>query len=100
MKNKLLISLNIMLLSAILIACPNNSPTPTPVDPNSKNYCQLAEVHLKELGCIPKNTSYTLQGKNFTQFCQDKLNQHIDLHPQCLSQIKSCDEMDACVQMK
>lgn len=83
-----------MLLGFILAACPKG---PIPVITNLE-YCQAAEDHLKALGCIPKDKPYTLKGKQFHEFCQETMQNGIDLNPKCLYTITACNQMNACVQ--
>ena len=71
------------------------NPQPVPVVKDSE-FCQQAEVHLKELKCISSTQPYTKKGKSFTQFCQEKQDQGISIEPKCLSNITSCDQMDVC----
>ena len=74
-------------------------PHATPVVKDSDK-CSVAETHLKDLNCIPKDQPYTKKGKTFTQFCQDKQEQGVFLNPACLATITSCDQMDCCTQSK
>jgi hypothetical protein len=85
-----------ILLTFILAACPNG---PAPIM-DGIQYCQAAENHLKDLGCIPKDKPYTLNGKSFSVFCQETMMNGINLHPKCLYQITSCNQMNMCAQGK
>lgn len=91
MKNGLIAA---SLLSFILIACPNG---PIPITEGIQ-YCQAAENHLKELGCIARDKPYTVKGKSFTQFCQDTMQNGVNISPKCLCEITSCNQMNMCVQ--
>lgn len=84
----------ILVSSFILVACPNG---PVPVITNIE-YCQAAENHLKALGCIPTDKPYTLKGKQFHEFCQETMQNGINLSPKCLCTITSCGQMNSCVQ--
>lgn len=84
----------IMLLGAILTACPNS---PTPVI-NGYEYCQSAETHLKELGCISRDKPYTKKGNSFTVFCQETMKNGINVAPKCLSEIQNCEQINSCFQ--
>jgi len=84
----------IIFLASILVACPNG---PLPIT-EELAYCQVAETHLKQLGCIPSDRPYTIKGKSFTQFCQETMMNGVNLSPKCLSQIQSCNQMNTCIQ--
>jgi hypothetical protein len=84
----------VLVLAFILVACPKG---PVPIITNIE-YCQPAEIHLKELGCIPIDKPYTVKGKQFNEFCQETMQNGINLNPKCLSTITSCTQMNACVQ--
>lgn len=84
-----------VLLGFFLIACPNTSPPPVI---EGVQYCGAAEVRLKQLGCIPKETPYTNKGKSFTQFCQETMRNGINIAPYCLSRINSCDQINSCTR--
>lgn len=85
--------LAILTLSACNLSQPIVEPESITKD---VQYCQPAEMNLKELGCIDKYTPYTKKGKSFSQFCIDKQNSGIFLNPKCLSNIRYCYEQDAC----
>lgn len=91
---------SIFVLSFLIVACgTNQTPSVLAVAPPpqvASNYCAAAETHLKTLGCISITAPYTLKGKNFTEFCQETQSNGIDLGPQCLSTITSCNQMDSC----
>jgi hypothetical protein len=99
----------ILLLSLLLIACdtttqttkvtPNIPPTPTPLVIDSE-YCGEAEVHLKEIACIPKNEPYTKRGKSFKQFCEETQENGVFLNPKCLTTVNSCEEIDYCTMTR
>jgi hypothetical protein len=82
-------------------------PRPTPI-PADTDKCQAAEDHLTQMCNANKETNGyccavvapTKKGKSFTQFCQDKQNTGIALNPKCLSEIKSCGEIDSCTGSK
>lgn len=83
-----------------LIACTKNN---TNNDPNhfadeNTSYCAAAETHLKDLGCISKTGPYTVKNKSFKQFCEETIKNGVNLNPHCISQISSCDQINACVQ--
>ncbi len=84
-----------ILLTFVLLSCLG----PIPVIANIQ-YCSTAEAHLKALGCIPSDKPYTLKGKSFSQFCQETMQNGINLHPDCLSKIVSCNQINVCVQAK
>jgi hypothetical protein len=90
MKNSFIAAI---LLTFILFSCLG----PIPISKDIQ-YCQAAENHLKELGCIPKDKPYTAKGKSFSVFCQETMLNGVDLSPKCLYEIKSCDQMNVCVQ--
>lgn len=80
-------------------------PTPIPID---TNMCQSAEQHLQQLCDADKvNNSYccavaapTKKGKTFTQFCEQKQNDGVFLNPKCLSEVKTCNDIDSCTGSK
>ena len=82
-------------------------PRPTPI-PTDTNMCANAEQHLDQLcKADPSGNSYccavvapTKKGKTFTQFCQDKQNDGVALNPKCLSEVKTCGEIDSCTGSK
>jgi hypothetical protein len=90
MKKGLIVSL---LLGFLLVACGETVPPPVT---DGVEYCALAETHLKQLGCIPKDGPYTNKGKSFTQFCQETMGYGINIAPHCLSRINSCDQINRC----
>jgi hypothetical protein len=68
---------------------------PEPVVPQVKGseHCAAAEKNLLALGC--EEGKPTKRGKSFTDFCVETQREGgIDLHPECLSTVKSCDEID------
>jgi len=88
----------------ILIAvpgCPTQyvKPHPTPIVTDSA-FCKPAEVHLKELNCIPNDKPYTKRGKQYEQFCMETQENGIFLNPKCISEIKTCEEVDICTGTK
>ena len=85
----------------ILSACGSESVMPhkTPEVKDTEK-CEAAEQHLKELTCIPTDKPYTKRGKSFTQFCQETQNAGVFINPVCLSEVKSCDEVDCCTNSK
>jgi len=82
-------------------------PKPTPI-PTDTGMCQSAEDHLTQMcKSDPQTNSYccavvapTKKGKSFSQFCQDKQNDGVSLNPKCLSEVKSCGEIDSCTGSK
>lgn len=89
------------LLSALLVfaglpGCPApERVVPEPVVPEVKDseWCAAAEKNLLALGC--EEGKPTKRGKSFTDFCVETQKEGgIDLHPKCLSTVKSCDEID------
>lgn len=74
---------------------PGERVIPDPVVPNVKGseWCSAAEKNLQALGC--EEGKPTKRGKSFTEFCVETQKEGgIDLHPKCLSTVKSCDEID------
>jgi hypothetical protein len=68
---------------------------PEPIVPTVKGseWCDEAEKNLLALGC--EEGRPTKRGKSFTEFClETQQDGGIDLNPQCLATIKSCDEVD------
>jgi hypothetical protein len=63
------------------------------------DYCIKAEQHLKDLKCISATEPYTKKGLSFTQFCNEIQKSGVFINPKCLSEIKKCDEQDACLQV-
>ena len=82
-------------------------PRPTPI-PTDTNMCESAQQHLDQMcKADPSGNAYccavvasTKKGKTFTQFCQDKQNDGVALNPKCLSEVKSCGEIDSCTGSK
>ena len=97
----------ILIICFLIIACPkqNNNlvSAPAPVKTDVE-WCQKAEVNLKNLKCIPINEPYTKKGLTFTQFCIKKQNDGIFLNPKCLAtQVTAktgCGYMDVCTNSK
>ena len=80
---------NFLIFLLFIIGCSNahlNGPHATPVVTDTDK-CQLAEIHLKELKCIPTDQPYTKKGKSFTQFCQETQANGIFINPKCLSDL-------------
>lgn len=90
--------ISFIFVAVLIIACVNPNPTPQPMD--DMKYCQLAENNLKALACIPKDKPFTLKGKSFAEFCIETMQNKINLHPKCLSEIKSCNQIGTCTQGK
>lgn len=93
----------ILLFCLFLIGCPitpMEHPAPARPTPQVKdtNYCSLAEKHLKQLGC--EEAKPLKDGTTFTQFCEATQGNGVFLNPKCLSQIKSCSEVDSCTFSK
>lgn len=101
MKSALIVATLFLLL---LPSCSDNSKSnvqPVVLPPvDGIEYCGAAQQHLQDLGCIPKSKPYTAKGKSFKQFCEDTMNNQINLHPNCLANITNCNQMNACVQAK
>jgi hypothetical protein len=80
-------------------------PTPVPVD---TDMCSAAEQHLQQM-CNSDQTANayccavvapTKKGKTFTQFCEAKQNEGVFLNPKCVSEVKSCGDIDSCTGSK
>ena len=90
------------LISTLIIGCQLTDnyitpPKPTPQVQDTK-YCVLAEKRLLELGCeegLPLK-----DGTGFAKFCEDTQSNGIFLNPKCLSEIKSCEEVNVCTSSK
>ena len=82
-------------------------PRPTPI-PTDTNLCQTAEQHLQQMcNANQEENAYccaivapTKKGKTFTQFCEQKQNDGVSLNPKCLSEVKTCGEVDSCTGSK
>lgn len=94
------------ILFCLAIGCSQPVPPhPTPVVVDTA-VCIEADQHLQQLcNADPTKNAYccevsapTKKGKSFTQFCIEKQNQGVFLNPRCLSQVSSCDKIDACTQ--
>lgn len=89
----------LLLLGALsglsLLGCPEKeSPVPEPVIPKvtGSEWCDKAEANLLALGC-PEGQP-TKKGTRFADVCRDTQENGINLNPQCLAGIKSCDAVD------
>lgn len=109
---KSLVAVVILSLTMFQDCVPNTQsdpvpPRPTPI-PTDTNLCESAEKHLDKMcKSDAQGNSYccavvapTKKGKSFTKFCQDKQNEGIALNPKCLSEVKSCGEIDSCTGSK
>jgi hypothetical protein len=82
-------------------ACPPSPPpdpvrpTPTPV-PTDTEYCDLAENHLTELNCVEGQP--TKKGVHFGAVCRELQSRGVFINPKCLTEIKSCAEVDVCTR--
>lgn len=96
-----------LIIASMIISCPKQQndliSTPPPVKADI-DWCQKAEINLKNLNCIPTNGPYTKKGLTFTQFCIKKQNDGIYLNPKCLATqvtVKTgCSYMDVCTGSK
>lgn len=77
-----------------LAGCPTEPVVPDPKIPQVKGseWCERAEKNLLALGC--EEGQPTKEGKSFTEFCKETQANGIDLNPQCLANISSCDQVD------
>lgn len=94
------------LLLLFLISCKDpvyQPPRPTPIVTDTE-MCKPAQLHLEEL-CAQESkvNAYccrvvkpTLKGKTYTQFCEEKQSQGVFLNPRCVSNVSTCDQIDAC----
>jgi len=95
----------ILILTVLLIGCRSDAmpPHPPPVVVDTE-WCEAAEVNLKQLKCIPSDKPYTKKGLTFTQFCQKKQEDGIFLNPKCLAnEVTSktgCGYIDVCTGTK
>jgi hypothetical protein len=92
MKRLALVGLVIGLLP---LGCPEKDSTvPEPVVPkiSGSEWCDKAESNLLALGC-PEGQP-TKKGKRFADFCRETQANGVCLKPECLAQVKSCDEVD------
>lgn len=89
----------LVLLTAMLLGCPNN-PNPPP-NPNN-SYCQPAQDKLLQLQCKDSRGELlggpNKHGVSFADRCMQTQNNSVSLAPQCLSMIKNCSEVDGCLQ--
>ncbi len=93
-----------VLISLFLLGpdCSGNQPTPVKPQPTpvvtDNNYCAKAQENLLRLNCVEGQP--TKKGKSFEQFCVGTQQNGIFLNPKCLSEIKSCEEVDSCSPTK
>lgn len=94
-----------ILLSIFILGCPQQPiapPQPTPT--SGSEFCDLADWHLASFcKSDPKANSYCCQvdaptklGESYTNFCIKKQAQGINLNPQCVASVTSCDQIDKC----
>lgn len=97
MKYKTKIGIWMLSFPLTLGACATYSSITPPValTPGTADDCAQACQHLRALGC--ESGSPTQQGGTCEAICQNtETSGYASEHPQCLAQIKSCDEEDAC----
>lgn len=80
----------IILLSLICAKCPDDN----------RDACISAEKNLKKIGCISESKPFTKKGKSFQDFCVEMLDKKVEIHPECLEKITSCEDMDVCTNSK
>lgn len=97
-----------LLLSFLLVACPNTSESRRPPPLNDTDYCLSAQQHLEEL--CQQNTEInkycckvvepTKKQKDFKTFCKETMSKGINLNPKCISEVKKCEEIDVCTNSR
>jgi len=105
MKNFLLFFITLSVIFIVGCPPPPVAPHPTP-EVKDTFLCIDADEHLNQMCHLnPTKNEYccqvgsrTKKGKTYTQFCIEKHNQGIFLNPGCISQVTSCDQIDACTQ--
>lgn len=90
----------IMVLITSLFSCklePVYPARPTPVVTDT-NYCKVAEEHLLSLSCeVAKPTKKEVV---FEEFCKQTQQAGVFINPKCLSEVKTCEEVDVCTHSK
>ncbi len=85
------------------------SPTVVPTSPLPEptiDWCAKAEDHIQNMCDNAKGTycclivAPTQKGKSFTQFCHEKEAQGLNLNPQCIANVKTCEAVDTCTNSK
>lgn len=93
----------LVFLCLFLVACQNGcpiQPTPDPVQPHptpvptGSEFCDLAEKRLQDLQCAEGNP--TKKGERFGDVCRELQSKGIAIDPKCLSEIKTCADVDVC----
>lgn len=87
----------------MLVGCPSTLPPPHPVTDTDK--CDAAELKLQELQCKDVRGRLiggpNLSGAPFAETCRTNQQEGgIWMNPKCLSEIKSCKEIDPCLQQQ
>lgn len=98
---------SVIFSTALVINCGSTTVQshPTPVVTDTA-MCVTADQHLASLCSADSSKNaycclvdaLTKKGKNYTQFCIEKQNEGVFLNPRCISQVTSCDQIDACTQ--
>lgn len=85
-----------LLLSVITTSCDEPKfpkPRPTTLETDVL-YCDVAAANLGRLGC--PEAKATKRGMTFEELCRDLESKGIYVGAQCLSKVKSCDDVDDC----
>ena len=69
--------------------------SPPPVEERPGVGCAEMCAHLQELGC---QQGEPIDDESCTDYCRSSLKDGLDLHPECVIEVKTCDEVDPASQ--